>query len=237
MAGKESCGLTNLQISEEESDFESEDFESEEEEYVSCAVNAYVAAASARGESLSPNLFEPEIVSAGEENGDSDDSFEDVLPPNINVLGRSRMQPTAWCACNTCVQMKDEDIENICCKEFFTSKDICEDVSQLLHEQICITQSERFAFLVLDKTSLEIAHVMYTMGRRCVPKKVLTKSDFRCLAYRQFLVWVFRFRLGSNTGYVIPSCVVNAIRQRYPEPSGLYKGYKRSDARDALRLF
>ena len=50
-------------------------------------------------------------------------------------------------------------------------------------------------------------------------------DNFRHAAYRQFVLWRFG-HLGSGNRVVIPSCVVWAIRDRYPSADGTYTGFK-----------
>ena len=45
-------------------------------------------------------------------------------------------------------------------------------------------------------------------------------------AYRQFIWWTFRIRLGRRVRKIIPSCAVTAIRQAFPELDNIYVGYK-----------
>ena len=49
-------------------------------------------------------------------------------------------------------------------------------------------------------------------------------KSFRHAAYRQFILWVYG-RLHREDRRVVPSCCVKAIRQKYPDPSGHYKGF------------
>jgi len=48
---------------------------------------------------------------------------------------------------------------------------------------------------------------------------------YRLAAYRQFTLWA-QGKLGKHVRRVIPACVVNIIRQRYPEASGEYHGFE-----------
>lgn len=49
----------------------------------------------------------------------------------------------------------------------------------------------------------------------------------RLTAYRQFVCWMLRGdKLGKGNRVVIPACVVNAIRKKFPEPSEHYIGFR-----------
>ena len=49
----------------------------------------------------------------------------------------------------------------------------------------------------------------------------------RLTAYRQFVCWMLKGeRLGKGKRVVIPSCVVTAIRNRFPDASNIYTGFR-----------
>ena len=52
-----------------------------------------------------------------------------------------------------------------------------------------------------------------------------SNDSLRHAAYRQFVLWRFE-HLGSGNKVVIPSCVVWAIRGRFPSADGIYVGFK-----------
>lgn len=50
-------------------------------------------------------------------------------------------------------------------------------------------------------------------------------ESFHTAAYRQYILWVYK-KLGRGNRRMCPSCVVMAIREWYPSPTGMYMGYK-----------
>ncbi|KAJ8251480.1 hypothetical protein GJAV_G00221790 [Gymnothorax javanicus] len=52
------------------------------------------------------------------------------------------------------------------------------------------------------------------------------EERLRYFAYRCFVSWCWE-HLGRTIRVVIPSCVVNQIRQEFPDPQGRYVGFRR----------
>ena len=47
--------------------------------------------------------------------------------------------------------------------------------------------------------------------------------SYRLAAYHQFTNWTYNF-LGKGNRKVVPACVVNAVRQQFPEADNVYTG-------------
>ena len=110
-----------------------------------------------------------------------------------------------WCKCGKCRTM-DQPIENLCCKQ-----------------RPCITTTEFFELVVLDNNVLSVAIV-----NRCdtfADNPDYSPQSYRKAAYRQWVMWQHGY-LGRSNREVIPSCVVWAVRTRYPAPDGRYLGFK-----------
>ena len=66
----------------------------------------------------------------------------------------------------------------------------------------------------------------------------MTISNYRNLAYKAFLSYVATNDDMGGLGerFVIPSCVVAAIRGKFPSPDGEYTGFVTYRGKDALYL-
>lgn len=64
----------------------------------------------------------------------------------------------------------------------------------------------------------------------------MSYRQYRLTVYRHFLKWVLQGeRLGRARCVVLPACVVQAIRLKYPAPDGQYCGHQEvEDAQEEL---
>ncbi|KAE9524465.1 hypothetical protein AGLY_015186 [Aphis glycines] len=63
--------------------------------------------------------------------------------------------------------------------------------------------------------------------KKTLSSSQLTNKIWRYICYKQFTYWINSWNsIGKGNRIVIPSCVVNKIRQKYPEQDGCYVGYK-----------
>ncbi|OCT57445.1 hypothetical protein XELAEV_18003519mg [Xenopus laevis] len=129
---------------------------------------------------------------------------------------QGRLGNTRWCICGECIPMPTIE-ESVCCWE-------TENLYKYLGEDlICITFQEDMLHHCLNKDLLEF---MIKFRGRTKP------SDFRKhyhrvmhkAAYRAFTTWTHGF-LGLGNRIPIPSCMVNLVRQTYPDPEGRYVGF------------
>ena len=123
------------------------------------------------------------------------------IPHGDNQEGNN--QPR--CICNKCLNM-DTSIENKCCRR-----------------TTCVTTTEPFETIVLDRDILSVAIVNRSDDFADEPD--YSPSSYRKAAYRQWTMWQIG-STGQGNRRVIPSCVVRAVRNRYPAPDGIYLGYK-----------
>jgi len=193
--------------------------------------------------SIAPYSFEPakkKVSKKGKRNeNESDDEWEDVssnddeptlLQENDHVdellekINRLDVNSTEWCKCNLCVVMP-VNRECLCCAEVDEIR-----LDKLSSDVTCITLHEGFKPVVLNKYVLWAALVSLN-DRECAwlpPKDNIPNRSYRYAAYRQFS-WFIYTKLGRYVRRIIPACVVNLIRNTYPEPNGEYVSFKDGD--------
>ena len=112
--------------------------------------------------------------------------------------------PPPWCICGRCHHEEDPE-DRICCRKKAKN-----------HEH------PHFFQLCLDHQTLELA-LINNCDWLNMPR-IFNNAKFRNTAYRQYILW-FYGKLGFRNRKRIPSCIKWAIREVYPEPSGVYMGY------------
>lgn len=85
------------------------------------------------------------------------------------------------------------------------------------------SSSQDFNLLILDELVLQIAQ-MYRQDVLALPQDVDYNKSKRHAGYRQFILW-HHGRLGVGVRRVIPSCCVWAIRDKFPDQFGQYRGF------------
>ncbi|KAK7158469.1 hypothetical protein R3I94_004937 [Phoxinus phoxinus] len=97
----------------------------------------------------------------------------------------------------------------------------------------CLTEDPEFSPLL----SRSVLHVVFSLPRinwRRHPRPegpngTLSIEQCRLVAYRVVLEWMVKGEyLGRRNRKVLPSCVVKAIRDKYPSSSRRYVGYLQS---------
>lgn len=134
---------------------------------------------------------------------------------------------TEWCKCGNCVVMSTAK-ECICCLDNVNILQLLEQCS--LQDQ-CVLEHGSFEAVVLNTCSLNTKrHDLIKMGLDVNEKKKLSNLSnrlWRHLAYRKFVDWINSWTtLGRFNRIVIPSCVVNRVRQEFPDPAGNYVGFQ-----------
>ncbi|XP_040187361.1 P2X purinoceptor 7-like [Rana temporaria] len=167
----------------------------------------------------------------------NDQAFQDNPRAPITVLPFSASQSedspderignTTWCRCDSCIPMPTQ-IESVCCRELpIVEANIPEGLN-------CMTAAPVFITQFTTQTPVYIVYMAIHQQER-----PLIDADnnrrLRKTAYRAFIGWIYGF-LGKGNRKVIPSCVVNSIREAFPDPNGSYVGFMYSDDYDASQM-
>jgi hypothetical protein len=166
-------------------------------------------------------LFDPVLSEAQKERRKQERQEEEEL---IRIRSGPKED---WCECKKCEPL-DSPLDNLCCRNDGTV------LGWLSEEVLCITEHEGFECAVMNEHVLGMVKhdvLRYTKDKE-KRQELLSKSpkSHRFLAYRNFVSWINSGRkLGKSNRVRIPACVVNTIRQRWPDPTGSYVGFRVSD--------
>ncbi|XP_068098384.1 uncharacterized protein [Hyperolius riggenbachi] len=146
--------------------------------------------------------------------------FDPSNPEHYDDVNRDRIGHKNWCTCNNCTTMPT-GIESICCQEIPNVLSKMDNLQCILTHamipQLCTNEEWARIFLFLTHGYNAITLADKDRNRR------LRKS-----IYRAFTGWVHGY-LGRGERRPIPSCVVNKVRQAFPDPEGQYAGFKQSN--------
>ncbi|XP_055050357.1 uncharacterized protein [Misgurnus anguillicaudatus] len=163
-----------------------------------------------------------------------------AAPDEQDLLGGQEEEPEQarvgsdwWCQCTCCAPMETEK-ESLCCYEFHRCQFLLEEMADSAHQTAplaCVTQHPSFE-PHMDRGVLETYFRTPKINWKRQPKPAgrngrLSVKQYRLTAYRHFMEWVLQGeRLGKGYRLVLPTCVVQYIRRRFPAPDGQYCGYK-----------
>lgn len=130
----------------------------------------------------------------------------------IFIGDNDRLQTLSWCWCEKCV-IQPTSRECRCCWDEANTEDLRGFAK-------CVTLAENFPHLCLNRHVLEtaIAQARHKQGKSPGRKRPIPSKEFRYHAYKNYIYWVHRNELSKNVRYVIPSCVINVIREHFPNP-------------------
>ncbi|XP_062395778.1 P2X purinoceptor 7-like [Sardina pilchardus] len=161
--------------------------------------------------SVLPYQFEPES------DPESDNGADELI--DEDDAGRRLGQDVSlWCTCGNCTTMPTE-AENICCREIAK---VLRRMGQVPVPMICMTEHPGLEPVCLNPYSLQNVYNIYKYDFGPVRHRT-EEEGFRHLAYRSFVSWCWGY-LGRSRRVVIPSCVVQRIRQKFQ--SGDYTGFR-----------
>ncbi|RXN22568.1 myosin heavy fast skeletal muscle-like protein [Labeo rohita] len=112
-------------------------------------------------------------------------------------------------------------------------------VSEVLRDILRIYDREVEESDEPDITGTPLALVMKVTentGPVCFnPARTAVVLQYRLVAYRMVTEWALKGeKLGKGHIRVLPSCVVDLIRTKYPSPNGQYQGFKESEEAELL---
>lgn len=178
---------------------------------------------------ISPHTSDDEPASDGYSTGDETDDEEEAR-------GKSKERvPNVeeYCSCSNCETMPTR-VESFCCQE-------SEIVGVLRKEYECVTDNPRFCNEILDEERLQLYRYMYGQSitdksaRKRYYERELDNSVHRHLAYKTFVSLVMCGQpLGKWRRASLPSCVVNRIRQAFPDSHGRYVGFCYEEGNEGL---
>ena len=149
---------------------------------------------------------------------------------------RKGMNVEQWCTCGRCIEMNTEQ-ECTCCRE---SSRICSMIGTALP---CVTEGEMFKAIILTQTGLDYSRYLYSVSikddaeRERYLQRSVGNKEYRHLAYKSFVNLIGSQFHGKSVRYLLPACVVNTIRQHYPNPEGIpYSGFVCLNSQEAMTL-
>lgn len=159
------------------------------------------------------------------EDEDSDESDYSTQPVSISSNSNG-----SWCRCSNCGPVP-RNIEKKCCLdenyEITNLKD-----SGFIPEKDCILKCNLITEHVLNDISIHLSWLRQRQYQGFRGDDLLFSlmkpEEYRYHAYRNYIGVMYGY-LGRRNRRVIPACVVQYIRGRWPDPMGTYRGYREVD--------
>ena len=155
--------------------------------------------------------------------GEEDETIDSAFFANI-TQDRLSKSVNEWCTCNKCKMMSTER-ESVCCSDSLT-------IHRHRGSLECVTEGEMFQHMVLSEQGLRYSRYLFSftindaVKRGDYLKAHLTPKKWRYLAYKSFVNLISSQDLDRKVRYVLPSCVVSAIRDKFPNTDGSrYTGF------------
>lgn len=126
--------------------------------------------------------------------------------------------------------------ECVCCQESYI-------IQPHRGSESCITTVGLFKELVLNEDGLKYSRYLYSLTIEDEQKRAgymrteLNAPKLRFLAYKSFINILSSTEFDRKIRYVLPACIVRAVRDQFPNPDGVpYKGYAVIKSSDGQQL-
>ena len=166
----------------------------------------------------------------------SEESISEAEGEENQVHELTREGKLFWCSCGECDYTTE--VESFCCNESsLIKRHISEDSN-------CVTEQSLFNNIIINQDGLEFTRQLIGNSITCEERRKkyfsaeLSDSKYRNLAYKAFFSFVATKaeQGGAGERFVIPSCVVEAIRKAFPSPTGIYSGFASYRGKEALYM-
>lgn len=164
---------------------------------------------------VSPYMFEPTLPSGSQTTQSSDGPA--LATSESEVAAASRAGNVDWCSCKCCKEMNDER-SSLCCQEVI-------QITRKQKRPICVTATKRFRDVCLNRTVLDVSLIQRGKSAPAGSSSEARKRALRHAAYFLFAVMTWREQ-AKNNRRILPSCVLSAIRRKFPSADGTYTGFK-----------
>ena len=172
------------------------------------------------GSDRSASDFADDPYSSPDDYSDNDNEHHDL---NYDAFSQAAITSSSdrqdltearnWCKCEKCTDCSQK--EAVCCQ----SRD---ELADLFDNKLCVTSTDLFNGLLSE--GLEYSRFIHAFAIRDTKKrqeylaKEVTNGLKRHMLYRNFVLVMSRgYPLGKNNRVVLPRCVVEKIREKYPE--------------------
>ena len=123
----------------------------------------------------------------------------------------------------------DTNEESVCCMDEHIKNDFfC--LEGLINGHGCITEHPSFQAVILTQDNLKLMFALLKRCQRNAAKKRAMKiqgnKSWRYLANKQFVQWVRDSRIMGKHHCPIPACVVQEIRNVWPDVGGTFVPYR-----------
>ena len=129
-----------------------------------------------------------------------------------------------WCKCEKCTPCTGK--EAVCCQDKL-------ELSELVHDGQCVTDQSFFQAQLLSEDGLQYNRfIIASLIQDATSRDKFLRRPFdntlkRHICYRNFVAFTNGGQpMGRNNRMVLPRCVVNKIREAYPDPHDNYSGYR-----------